>query len=144
MVSEGIRVLTHVEDELIDLLPEKYPELMRALNLKGRPVVLEIKGISEDRIFNENGAGDVARQISLFHELKGTSGVKYPAAFRIEGLCSADIFAIHDIENLTGADWENSWWQPSEEIINANRASTTDWLKRNGLGLRPSSPRRVP
>lgn len=98
-------VLENVGDELPRTVATRFPEIDRMIKDPSSPVVLELRGISRNRLLTERGGDDVDTHLQLFFEMMAFSGVNDPAAFRVQDVTAADVVAVHEL-----CDW------PSEEV----------------------------
>jgi hypothetical protein len=65
MLSDGLRVLRHIGDDLEHKIMVKYPDAARVLNERSYPVVLELNGVEEACIAREDGNLDCWPHIEL-------------------------------------------------------------------------------
>lgn len=98
------------------------------INKPSPPVVLELAGIAESRLSNENGSKPVAPQIELYLSLADQPGVDAPASFRVSDVTPSDVAAVHDLRGWSPDDIESPPWQPDRDRVAAARKNPKRWL----------------
>jgi hypothetical protein len=107
-----------------------YPEVARLLENPSPPVVLELRGISRERLLSEKGAHDIAATVESFRMMQKFSGVNVPAAVRIRDVVLDDIVAVHDLSGWPSEEVHDSFWQPDASKVAEARHSVHDWLAK--------------
>ena len=128
-IAESLKVLEHEGHPLPHEIAARYPAIHDAITTPSPPVVIEVCGISRNRLLTENGDTDIDADLSLTDDL-GMPGVNIPLAFRIMGVRAMEIVAIHDLSDWPIEEVDDSMWQPNAEKVAAVRFSTHDWKKR--------------
>jgi hypothetical protein len=139
IISEGFKVLDHLRDPLSEQIREEYPQLTEILRSSSHPVVIELKGIEQNRLSREDGRPDCSINIDLFLERRFASPeFQSPASFRIASVRADEIVAIYDLENWS-YDREDGSTTVFHELLSqpdavamdrAKRYSPSDWLRR--------------
>lgn len=123
-----------------------FPEVDRVIKNPSSPVVLEMRGLSKERLLTERGGHDVEALIQLFFRLEAHPDSSVPANFRTREVTAADIVAVHDLRDWPADEVNDSRWRPDPAKVAAARWSAKDWLRYRArtLGsttrLAPPSP----
>src|SRR5205814_1106120 len=81
-LAESLKVLSHIGDPLPRTVATRYPELARAIESPASPVVLELRGISRERLFGEKGGRDFDA-VKSFNKMEAYPETNYPSACQI-------------------------------------------------------------
>jgi hypothetical protein len=128
-LADGLRVIQLLGEQLPETVSTRYPEVDRLIKNPSPPVVLELRGITQERLQQDNGGGNVSDELKTFDLMQKHSGSSnVPAAFRIKGVTSADIIAVHDVSGWAPEELDNGFWRPDAERVAASRYSVKDWL----------------
>src|SRR5665213_1584426 len=120
-IAESIKLLRHLRDPLPETVANKYPEIARAIENPSPPVVLELQGISAERLLTAKGAPDIQSELDIWDEMQRYPGVNAPVDFMIRDVVSGDVVAIHDLSNWTQDDIGDASWRPDKAQIEAAR-----------------------
>src|SRR6185437_6104746 len=120
-IAESTKLLRHLRDPLPEMLPTKYPEIARATENPSPPVVLELRGISAERLLTADGYDGIQSQLEIWSDMQRYQGLNAPVDFRIRDVVSGDIVAIHDLSDWTRDDIGDGTWQPDQAQIEAAR-----------------------
>jgi hypothetical protein len=129
-IGESLKVLEHLDHSLPGLVTTHYPEVTRLLQNPSPPVVLELSGISRERLLSEKGGHDVEAELKSFRWMQRFSGVNVPAAFRIRDVIPADIVAAHALNDWHPDKVHDSFWRPDASKVAKARHSVHDWLAK--------------
>src|ERR1700722_10922482 len=111
MISEGLKVLDHLGDAAAGIVRSQHPSLIEMLSQEKQPVVVEIGGISEERILREDGNPEIWSQIQFYREFSTDPSMNIPAAFRILSVVPDDVVAIYDV-HWNASDIGSPLWRP--------------------------------
>lgn len=132
-IKQSLKVLDHLGHLLPRSVTTHYPEVARLLENPSPPVVLELRGISRERLLSEKGGHDIEPALESFHRIQKSSGVNVPAAFRIRDIAPDDVVAVHDLADWASEEVHDSFWRPDAAKVAEVRRSVHDWLaKRSG------------
>ena len=132
-IKQSLKVLDHLGHLLPRSVTTHYPEVARLLENPSPPVVLELRGISRERLLSEKGGHDIEPALESFHRIQKSSGVNVPAAFRIRDIAPDDVVAVHDLADWASEEVHGSFWRPDASKVAEVRRSVHDWLaKRSG------------
>ena len=107
-LSHGLKFLEYEgATSTVSKLRDLYPGVMELIDKPTPPVVLELTGIVQSRLSNEDGTKDVDAKIEAFFDLPDT-----PASFRISNVVPADIVAVHDLRDWSPEDILPPPWKP--------------------------------
>jgi len=138
-IAESIELLRDLGDPLPDTLPSKYPRIASAIESPSPPVVLELRGITAEKLLTAEGDSDIQGQIENWSDMQTYSGVNAPVDFRICYLVSGHIVAIHDLSSYTREMIGDGAWQPDESQLKAARHLPGDWAAMSTACLTPPS-----
>jgi hypothetical protein len=127
-LAESLKILESAGHPLPKSVASRFPEVDRLIRAPSSPLVLELRGISHDRLRTEDGGRDVDARIELFLSVQLYSGVNDPAAFRIQTVTARDVVAVHLLDGLSAKEVEDSFWQPSPSNVAAMRLPVHEWL----------------
>jgi hypothetical protein len=129
-IADGLRFLersgaTGQKQEL----ERRYSTISELVNRPSPPVVLELGGIQESRLSNQNGSAQVAPRIEQY--LKHVEArLDDPASFRIDEVVPGDVIAVHDLRDWSPNEILDPPWQPDPGRVEAARKNVQEWLKR--------------
>jgi hypothetical protein len=127
-LAESLKVLHNVGHELPRTVATRFPEIDRMIRHPSSPVVLELRGISRNRLLTERGGTDVDGHLRLFFDSLAFSGVNVPAAFRVRDVTAADVVAVHKLCDWPSEEVHDPFWQPEPLRVGRARQSVRDWL----------------
>jgi hypothetical protein len=81
-LAESLKVLSHIGDPLPRTVATRYPEVARAIETPSPPVVLELRGISRERLLGEKGNRDIDA-VKSFNQMQAYPEINFPSAYRI-------------------------------------------------------------
>jgi hypothetical protein len=117
-------------------LPQKleklYPEIDSAIKVPSTPVVVELSGISRDRLLNKRGICDPAfvdSELQNYEDSKNSIGSSFPLAFVIRNVRPEDVVAVHDLDNWT-VEEARAGSQLDQSKVAGSRQPVRDWLAR--------------
>ena len=124
VLAESLKVLANVHHELPRTVASRFPEIDRMIKDPSSPVVLELRGISRNRLLTERGDDDVDIDLQLLD----SSGVNISAAFRVRDVAVADVVAVHELCDWPSQEVHDPLWQPDPSKVCRVRKSVGDWL----------------
>jgi hypothetical protein len=127
-LAESLKVLQHIGHPLAGSVPASFPEIDRAIKNPSSPVVLELRGVSRDRLLTERGDHDIDGQVELFFKMQKFRGANDPAAFRVRDVTASDIVAVHALSDWPSDEADDVFWRPEPSKVSAARRSPQDWL----------------
>ena len=122
-LAESLNVLRAKGDALPLKVPKEYPEVARLIENPSPPVVIELKGVSRDRLMTAKGSPNIEYELESFREMQKYEGVNAPADFRIKDVTLADIVAIHDLRGWPAGELDDELWRPDERKVAAVRGA---------------------
>jgi hypothetical protein len=125
-LAESLKVLENVGHELPRTVATRFPEIDRMIKDPSSPVVLELRGISRNRLLTERGDDDVDSDLQLF--TLDFPSVNSPAAFRVRDVTAADVVAVHELCDWPSEEVSDPLWQPDPSRVCRARHSVRDWL----------------
>ena len=128
-IAMSLKVLEHEGHPLPHEIETRYPEVHKAITIASPPAVLEVRGISRDRLLTENGDTNIDAHLRLYHMDGLTSRVNMPLAFRVLSVSAAEIIAIHDLSDWPKEELQDSMWQPKPERVAEVRLSVREWRR---------------
>jgi hypothetical protein len=127
-LAEALKVLDHLGDSLPPKVGTRFPLVADAIKNPSPPVVLELRGIVQDRLISEKGSADIRAELELyFCEMQEDGEVSAPSAFRVRDVTSKDIVAIHDLTGWSADEVHDSAWRPDPLMIASARHSVQEW-----------------
>jgi hypothetical protein len=134
-LAESLKMLTYLGDPLPQTVATCFPEVARLIETPSPPMVLELKGISEERILNEKGSRD-CDPVESFNEMQADPEISFNHAFQILDVTFADIVAVHDLSDWSAEEHRDSSWRPDRSRVAASRHSVQKWLANEKLAAR--------
>jgi hypothetical protein len=129
-LAESLKVLAQIGDPLPMTVETEHPQVAHLINDPSPPVVLEMTGISRERLLNAKGGEDIEAELQSFIDMQMYPGVNACADFRIQSVTPADIMAVHDLRNWSAEDVGDSSWKPDVSKVAATRYSPQDWVSK--------------
>jgi hypothetical protein len=129
VLAESLKVLSHIGDPLPHTVASRYPEVAYAIENPSSPVVLELCGISRDRLLGEKGSSDIDA-VKTFDEMQAYPEISFPSAYRILDVTPADIIAVHDLSDWPSEEDHDSSWRPDPSRVAEMRRSPQEWLAK--------------
>jgi len=124
-ISDSLKILRGFEDPLVDEVPSRYPEVVRAIESSSPAVVLELTNIDEGRLTLATGGSEIEPEIEDFLAFPEQG---WPAAFRIENVKPSDVIAVHDLSDWSRDDIvPSSRWRPNPDRVAIVRKSAEQW-----------------
>jgi hypothetical protein len=108
-------------------LEDRYPDILNLINNPMPPVVLELSGIEETRLSNEDGSKPVKERIEQYRA--AASNLRRMPSFRIDNVTPADVIAVHDLRDWSLEDISPPPWTPDQDRVAAARRTPRDWLR---------------
>jgi len=112
-------------------LERRYPAILELISSPSPPVVLELGGIQESRLLNQDGGTQVAQRVELYLSVADKPGVNDPGSFRIREISPGDTIAVHDLREWSAAEVPDPPWQPDRDRVAAARMDAKQWLSQN-------------
>jgi hypothetical protein len=131
-LAESLKVLNHIGDPLPKTVATQYPEVARAIENPSSPVVLELRGISQGRLFGEKGSRDIDA-VKSFNQMQAYPETNFPSAYRILDVTPADIIAVHDLHDWPNEEDRDSSWRPDPSRVAKARHSVQEWFANEAL-----------
>jgi hypothetical protein len=129
VLAESLRVLDDVGHELPRTMVKRFPEIDRMIKNPSPPVVLELRGISRNRLLTERGDADIDGHLQSFIDMLAIPGVNAPAAFRVRNVTATDVVAVHALsDHWLSEELYEGPWRPDSSKVSAARRSARDWL----------------
>jgi hypothetical protein len=132
VLAESLKVLNHIGDPLPRTVATRYPEVARAIEYPSSPVVLELRGISRERLLGEKGSRDIDA-VKSFHEMQAYPESNFPSAYRILDVSPADIIAVHDLSDWPNEEERDSSWRPDPSRVAEARHAVQEWLANEAI-----------
>lgn len=129
-LAEALKVLDHIGGSFSQTLANDYPKIAHAIKNPSPPVVLELGGISRERLLNRRGGSNIQMELELFIDMEMDPGVNAPVDFRIRNVTSDDIVAVHDLCDWSVEEVGNPPWRPDKSKVAAARYLVQDWLAK--------------
>jgi hypothetical protein len=98
-------------------------------------VVLELRGISRERLLGEKGSRDVDA-VRTFNKMQTYPEINYPSAYQIQDVTPADIIAVHDLHDWPEEEDRDGSWRPDPSKVSKARHSVQNWLANEDLSTR--------
>jgi hypothetical protein len=131
-LAESLKVLKHIGHTLPNAVESRFPEVYRAINEPSCPVVLELRGISRDRLLTPDGRSDIDHTLQSFLDMQTYPGMNAPCDFRVQDVTARDMVAVHDLTDWpTGDNPSHDLWRPDADKVGQARRSVRDWLERD-------------
>jgi hypothetical protein len=134
-LAESLKVLSHIGDPLPRTVATRYPEVARAIETPSPPVVLELRGISRERLLGEKGNRDIDA-VKSFNQMQAYPEINFPSAYRILDVTRADIIAIHDLYDWPNEEDRDDSWRPDPSRVAKARHSVQEWFANEALPAR--------
>jgi hypothetical protein len=128
VLAETLKILAHLGDPLPNLIATQYPDVARLIEHPSAPVVLELCGITQNRLLRENGASNIEVELMLLDDMQENPGMFVPLSFRIADVTPDDIVAVHDLSAWSIGDDLNAMWSPEASKVAEVRQPPTRWL----------------
>jgi hypothetical protein len=128
VLAETLDILRRSGSSLPNAVERRFPEVDRLIRSPSPPVVLELRGVSPERLRTERGNSDIEGELQSYEDMLEFEGLSAPAAFRIQGVRPADVAAVHDLSDWSAQEIGDSMWMPDQERVSASRTSVPDWL----------------
>jgi hypothetical protein len=128
-ISAGLKLLERNNASLsATTIANRHPAILQLIAAPPPPVVIELTGIDEERLSNEDGGKPAAPQIELYLEMAREPGVDAPASFRIDNVTRRDVVAVHDLSCWAADDILPPPWTPDSAAIAIVRKEPQQWL----------------
>ena len=127
-LAESLKVLTHIGHPLPPMVATRFPGVHRRINNPHLPVVIELRGISRERLLTEGGSQDVVSMLQNSIDMLEYAGVRDPTAFQVRDVTVADIIAVHDLHSWPPEELDDSSWRPDATKVALVRRPLQDWL----------------
>jgi hypothetical protein len=112
-------------------LERRYPRILELVKRPSPPVVLELGGIKESRLSNQNGSAPVAPQLEQYLMHADRAGLGDAGSFRIDQVAPGDVIAVHDLRDWSPNEIMVPPWQPDPSRVKfARRDVIQEWLKQ--------------
>jgi len=133
-LAKSLEVLRSTGDPLPDKVASDYPAVARAIENPSPPIVIELQGISPDRLMTAKGNSDIKFELESFRRMQLHNGLNAPADFRVEHVTPADIVAVHDLCDWPVDELDDDTWRPNESKVGEVRISVQNWLMKQNAG----------
>jgi hypothetical protein len=130
-LAEALKLLEYIGEPIAKTISGRYPEIDLAIKRRSPPVVLELSGLSRQRLLNDKDVHDsksVDRKLELYRTFGDEPG-DVPLEFKIRDVTSNDIKAVHVLDDWTEEEVE-AWDQLDKSKVEASRCSVDDWLAK--------------
>jgi hypothetical protein len=134
VLAESLKVLNHIGDPLPETVAARYPEVARAIENPSSPVVLELRGIPQERLLGEKGSRD-NDAVKSFNKMQAYPESNFPLAYRILDVTPADIVAVHDLSDWPNEVDRDSSWRPDPSRVAEARHSVQEWLANEAISV---------
>lgn len=128
VLAEGLKVLNRVGHELPKAVVNRFPDIDQMIRKPSSPVVLELRGVSKDRLLTEQGSADIEGDLLLSRDCLALAGVNAPAAFRVRDVTVRDVVAVHDVSRWSSEEVHDPFWQPDPSKVREVRKMAHEWL----------------
>ena len=126
-LAVGLEILSKHGSDLPARIRSGFPEVDRLLAEPSSPVVIEITGLSIDRLRPESGPRSVSEIVERHFSML-CSGATVNTSFGVRDMCGADVVAVYEMAEWMANGARSRSWRPDPVRLASARVPIEDWL----------------